>query len=231
MPLLEIPRNDDARIIFLQRALIAAESHKEQGHQYLSAETTERIFQFLPSYEAALTGLSLHRVSYSKRNQEERPALQKLELYIRDLWEVLKRRVIRQNEPTEVLTYYQLPLNGLIPKVEKANDWIDIAYKIILGDTVAQNKGYPPMINPSIKELHKILIIAEREAIAHDHSEIIQQENTADIEYLREEANELIMDIIHELRFNLRKKDANTIRQIMAAYGASFSYFKGEAVE
>ena len=231
MPLLEIPRNDDARIIFLQRALIAAESHKEQGHQYISDETIERIFQFLPSYETAITGLKFHRVSYYKRNQENNSAIHKLELYIRDLWEVLKRRVVRQNESVEVLTYYQLPITGIPPKVDKAKEWLDIAYRIILGDTAAQNKGFPAMINPSVKELHKILEIAERELINNDLCDVKPEGSTDKIENIREEANKLIMDVIHELRFNLRKNDANIIRQIMAAYGASFSFFKGEPVE
>ncbi|MBN1187562.1 MAG: hypothetical protein JXB49_35130 [Bacteroidales bacterium] len=230
MPLLEIPRTDDARITFLQRVLIAAEKHKESGYQYLSNETIERIFQFLPSYEAMLTGLNLHRMSYENKKQLGNNGIPKLEAYILDLWEVLKRRVIRNNEPAEVLTYYQLPLNGTIPKIEYPEEWIEIAYKIILGDTAAQNKGYPAMINPSVKELHKILMYAEKKMDIPENN--FSSQNTPDhIENLRHEANELIMDIIHELRFNLRRKDANEIRQIMSVYGASFSFLKGEKTE
>jgi hypothetical protein len=48
---------------------------------------------------------------------------------------------------------------------------------------------------------------------------------------LRFKADELISDVMAELRFNLRKKDGSSQRRIMRTYGANFHYLKGEPVD
>ena len=48
---------------------------------------------------------------------------------------------------------------------------------------------------------------------------------------LRARADELIAEVMAELRFNLRKKDASTQRRIMRTYGATYSYLLGEPVD
>ena len=45
---------------------------------------------------------------------------------------------------------------------------------------------------------------------------------------LRGQADELIAEVMDELRFNLRRKDAPSQRRVMRTYGANFSYLKGE---
>ena len=56
-------------------------------------------------------------------------------------------------------------------------------------------------------------------------------ESQAKIAGMRKQADELIADIMAELRLTLRKMDAPSQRRVMRSYGARFSYLKGEQVD
>lgn len=87
------------------------------------------------------------------------------------------------------------------------------------------------MENPSAAELKAVVDEAQTEA---------QDVTVADREFdqaqealgkLRPQADELINEIMAELRFRLRKRDAASQRRIMRTYGATYRYLKGEPVE
>ena len=48
---------------------------------------------------------------------------------------------------------------------------------------------------------------------------------------MRKKADELIDDIMAELRFSLRKLETPSQRRIMRSYGARYKYLKGEKVD
>jgi len=51
------------------------------------------------------------------------------------------------------------------------------------------------------------------------------------VEALRAQADELIAEVMAELRFNLRKRDTPNRRRIIRTYGATYSYLAGEPVD
>jgi hypothetical protein len=84
------------------------------------------------------------------------------------------------------------------------------------------------MGNPSAAELEAVLEAAHSEsddvAIADREYDEAQERVAA----LRPRADELIAEVMAELRFTLRKKDAPSQRRTMRRYGARFKYLRGE---
>jgi len=83
--------------------------------------------------------------------------------------------------------------------------------------------GYPPMCNPSAAELTAIL---------HTTQTAIDRVTTAERAYdqaqealaaQRAQADQLIAEIMTELRFALRRHDAPSQRRILRTYGATFA--------
>lgn len=231
MPKLIMPGSDDARLTFIKKAVETAEKDAAAGNPFLSAETIAATKEFIPPYEEKSMALSQKLSARSKEVREWNEALENLKTGMRDMWEVVKRRVARSDEPAEVLTYYQLPLSGIIPNPNTREEWLTLAAKMIDGDAKAVTAGYPAMLNPAADELQTVLDKAGQElgdVAGVDREYDAAQEALAE---LRPGADEIINEILAELRFNLRKKDAASQRRIMRTYGATYKYLKGEPLE
>ncbi len=222
------PRNDNARYAFLSRAETTGLQDIKNGNVYITQETADRIAEFLHKYDVMLKQLAAKLSGRAKEIRERTDATEIVKTYIRDFWEVAKRRVHRLNQPAEVLTHYQLPLNGIVPKIRTNGEWLVVGQKMVEGDKKAVEAGYPAMTNPSAAELDAVLKIARTEsndvAMADREYDKAQEK----VEKLRPQAEDIIDDVMAELRFNLRKLDDPSRRRIMRTYGAEFKYLKGE---
>jgi hypothetical protein len=105
------------------------------------------------------------------------------------------------------------------------------AVEVIAGDAEAVAAGYSAMVNPSIAELQVGLTAAQREADEVAPADRAYDEAQEAVAALRPQADELIQDVMDELRFHLRKRDAPSQRRIMRTYGVSFSYLPGEPAD
>jgi hypothetical protein len=207
MPFFVEPGNDNARLSFLKRTVITTVQDIAAGNNFVSQDTVDEINSFVPEFEPKVNNLSKLLSDRSKEAREGTESLEILKMYERDLFDVVKRRTIRLGHPAEVLTLYQLPMDGIIPKPTTRGEWLTLAKKIIEGDAKAVEKGYPAIQNPSAEELNAVLQNTQKElddiAIADREYDQAQEE----IAGLRFKADELISDVMAELRFNLRKKD------------------------
>jgi len=228
MPKYKPPRSNLGRSSFLAQALDTGTKDRTAGNNFISQESLDNITNLLPSLEIAVSQVGSRLSVRAKEIRERASAVGKTKRYLRDLWVVLKRRVERLEQPAEVLTYYQLPLDGLTPNPTAQDEWLMLAEQVVKGDDRAVLAGYPPMTNPSAAELAEVLAAAKKEShdVAMADREYDQAQET--MAALRPQAAELIAEVMAELRFNLRKKDAPSQRRIMRSYGAHFSYLKGE---
>jgi hypothetical protein len=116
----------------------------------------------------------------------------------------------------------------VVPKPATQEEWLTLAAQVVKGDEVAVAAGYPATANPSAAEIEAILAAARSEsddvAVADRAYDEAQEEAAA----LRPQADDLIVEVVAELRFNLRKKDAPSQRRIMRTYGARYRYLAGE---
>ncbi len=200
---------------------------KSSGDDYVSEETIQKIDAFLPSWIEKQLQLNQFLSTREKEVREKNEAIGKLDMIIRDVWEVEKRRVRRLELPAEVLTYYELPLSGIVPKIRKEKDLLATAANMIKGDEEAVAAGYDPIVNPSAAELKVALEAAKKElseVAPADRNHDKAEEAVAD---LRPEADSLIEDVVDELRFKLRKRDAASQRRIILSYGIEIDYTSG----
>ena len=149
-------------------------------------------------------------------------------MYLRDFWEVLRRRARRLDQPAEVLTYYGLTLDGLAPQPTNQEAWLAVAAQVVEGDRLAVEAGYPPMVNPSAAEVAQVLEAARREADDVARADRAYDQAQEAVARLRIRADELIQEVMAELRFALRRRDPASRRRIMRTYGARFYYLRGE---
>jgi len=231
MPFFVAPHSDEARLAFLEKTEATATQDQAAGNSLLSAELLSEIHEFLTVFTDKVKALTETLGARIKETREAQQSIDLLTIYLRDLWEVLKRRVTRLNQPAEILTYYQLPLDGIIPKPASRDEWLKLADLVVAGEATAVAKGYPPMQNPSVDELKVVLATTRKEI-----SEIAPADRTYDaaqqaVAALRPKADELISEIMDELRFKLRRRDASGQRRVMRSYGANFKYLPGEPIE
>ncbi len=231
MPKYEPPTSDRDRLTFLKRSAVTGPQDIAAGTPYVSQDTLDAIKAFLPGFETAANAVSEKLGARVKEVRERAAAMEHIAVYVRDLWAVLKRRANRLGESADVLTFYQLPLDGATPKPTNQAQWLTLAAQVVKGDADAVAAGFPKMTNPSAAELNRVLKAAQSESddvAMADRAYGTAQESIA---ALRAQADELVAEVMAELRFNLRKKDASTQRRIMRTYGAIFSYLAGEPVD
>jgi hypothetical protein len=167
----------------------------------------------------------------SKELEESNTALRVLTTYIHDGFEGTRRMVSRLNLPAQVLNLYGLPLDGTNPNPTTSAEWLTIGQTFIKGARDAVQKGYPAIACPSADEIETVLnsaIKEHAEAVAADRNYDMTQ---AELAVQRGQANELINDVVAELRLTLRKLDPAAQRRIMRSYGARFQYLSDEPVD
>ncbi len=228
MPTYKAPLNDVERAAFLQRAASTGSSDAAAGTPYLSQETITLVDTLAQAFSTALSALSGKQSSRSREIRQRNEAVALLATYVRDFWEVARRRAHRLGQPAEVLTFYGLPLNGVSPNPTRNDEWLTLAATLVKGDTEAVAAGYPAMSNPSAAEVTAVLTTAQTESGEADAADRVYDQSQEALADLRAQADQLIADVVAELRFTLRRKDPASQRRIMRTYGAVFEYLEGE---
>jgi hypothetical protein len=231
MPTYTQPGSDHARIAFLNSALGAADSDTASGNDYILEDTYKTLQTFAPEYEKKVTTITKNLSARSKEIEERNSALSILSTYTRDGFEVARRQANRHNLPAHVLQLYGLPLDGKTPYPATPAEWITIARTFVEGAKNVKEQGFPVVRCPSANSIEEKLEIAQKEyddVAAADRGYDDAQSGIAE---MRAKADELIGDIMAELRLTLRKLDQPSQRRIQRSYGAKFKYLKGESVD
>jgi hypothetical protein len=147
-----------------------------------------------------------------------------LKLVLDDLWEVLRRRVRRTDEPVGVLRFYGLDTEGQPPDLNTHEEWLELAEQVIEGDAQAVAAGYAAAVCPSAAELQAALDSARKELADVTPAERELDRAQKAVLSLRQQADDLIGDVIEELRFHSRKEDPVSQRHLLRTYGATYRY-------
>ena len=225
------PRSDAERLSMLKRSLETGQADRTASLNYLEQDILSQMNLFIPRFSAALEAVGAALGHRSKEVREKDEAVGFVQVYLRDFWEVLKRRVNRENQPAEVLTYYKLPLDGTIPTLSSADLWLTQAASVAQGDGLAVAAGYETMANPSAAKLQEVLAVAIAEVGDVAGADRVLDQAQERLALLRGEADTLLQEVMAQLRFQLRKKDESSQRRIMRSYGALFTTSAGEPTE
>lgn len=216
--------SDNGRTHLLQTTVKTAPG---DGRKYVSASTVKAITTFLIAWVEKLGQVSKFLSKREKEIREKNVAMGFLDLILRDVWEVQKRRVKRLKLPAEVLTYYQLPLSGIVPNIGKDKDLLAMAANMVKGDAESVLAGFEPIVNPSAAEVETALVAAEKELSEVAPADRNYDKAEEEVANLRREADSLIEDVVDELKFNLRKRDGASQRRIIQSYGVEINYTSG----
>ena len=223
-----LPRNDPARYGFLTRVEETGSYDESAGQICITKETLNNVREFNPKFEKPLTSLSSSESERSKEYKESSEAFDYMTMCMQDTWESARRKARRLGLPAQMLKYYQLPMDGKSPYPTRYEAWYVTCQKMIEGAEEAVKAGYPPVTEPTVEELKEAYEKAreERKDVAIYDSKL--DEAQEELEELREQADELISDVMAELRFFLRKTDDASRNRIMKRYGVEFKYLEGE---
>ncbi len=231
MPTYQLPGSDIAKLDTLQATIGAAEADIGSGKNFIPEELFNTIKSFTPGFEEKVTTVSQLLSKRTKEIKERNNTFNKLSTYTRDAFEVARRQVNRLDLPAHTLQSYGLPLDGRTPKPSSETEWITIAKNLIAGAKEIEAKGLPVVQCPSPEEIAKVCEEAEKERKDVSTVDLNYDEAQEGIADMRAEAEELISDVMAELRHNLRKKDTPSQRRIMRRYGARYKYLPGESVD
>ncbi|WP_421919462.1 hypothetical protein [Marinifilum sp.] len=231
MPFLEYPSSDAFRLEFLEACTGMAESDIAKGKNYLPENIVVNLKSTLTDFKSVyLKGSSLLTERH-REVREKNESMDRVERYVRDFYEVLKRRTYRLEHKADIFGLYNISFNGDIPDIKTERKLLNAAEHIISGEAKAVEKGFPAMENPTAAEVETELLNARKELKDVGPADSSYQEVQFEISQMREPVDELIREVAEYLHFNLRKKSSSTTRRVMRSYGFKYRYLKNEPVE
>ena len=242
MPQLRIPESDEDRREVLHKTMITGQQDAAATppRAYLEGGRVQEVINFFNDTNDPVTGdpivgfnnlvtrLKAKRAARSIEVGQSDAAEAVLETYVRDFWEVVKRRTFRLKHPVSVLNFFDLPQDGSVPVMSSRADRRIWARKVIEGETAAVAAGFPPMGQPTAAEVQQKLATAETEEMQITPADREVEEALTAVRTQRARANELIDDIVGDLRHKTRKQPAGSARDILRSYGLQFEFLEGE---
>ena len=231
MPTLNKPTSDHDRIILLDNIVLTGNQDNLAGDNLVDQATLDAITNFLPGFKTAEINVKAKAEIKITQVQEKGDSIRMVEINCRDTWEGVKRRKVRLNLPDVYLTYYELPLDGKVPKIDSDGDWLKTLRNIIEGDARAVAAGYPATSDPTAAEMQTVYDngMDEFDDVARADREHDQAQ--AAIAELRPKADEFINEVYDQLMFNTRKMDKASQRRVARTYGYRYDYSPGEPPE
>jgi hypothetical protein len=218
------PRSDQTRITTLEQIHIKATEDQDRDRPYLQPATVAQVSTLLPSLAAAYQAWQSQASAQMNGGRQATAAIKVVSRKIRVIWRVVKERTQSGELPTAVRLYYGLPANGRNPAVCNMNEWLTLADIMVQGEAQAVAVGYPPLLEPSIASLQTALATARTAVSQREAAKSAHQTAAKSLRNLRAMADELIADVMSDLRYALRKETAAHRRDIMRSYGARFSH-------
>lgn len=231
MPYYAPPNSDSNRRTTIDRAIKTGTDNAALGEQHISPQLLADLTAFAPLFAAATQAVTILVGERMQEVQESERSLELVKVYLRELWETVRRRVRRMGLPTAVYHYYHMSAEGVSPKPTTRGEWLTLADDVIAGHTAALAAGYNMVTDPTTAEIQAVLDAAKKEAGKVDKADHAVDKAQAHLAELRVRADELIRELYEELRFNLRKLDPPSQRRTMRSYGLRFYYSPGEPTD
>lgn len=228
MPIYIAPGSDEDRLRFLEATELADAQDLAPGAGRISAATRAALPGLKGGFASAFSSLAMRLGGRIKEVTESQRADGKLSVYVRDFWEVLKRRTYRLEHNISVFAHYGLPSDGSVPVLSSRVDLVTAATKIGAGEPSAVGAGFPAMSNPSAAEVVVKFNTAQTERAEVGPADNLLDQAQTTIAALRAAIDELIEDIVADIRYKERKQDDASIRRILRRYGAKFEFTEGE---
>lgn len=218
----QVPINSDrARLKFLRRALATSQRNQEFGSLVtprLQNQMTSRIeaFDGLVDQVTAAYGARIRAV------EEEDRQLFSLAEAISNFYTGIINRTQVMGHSREVLEQYRLPSDNGRPLLAEKRDALEVAQRILRGETQAVAMGYPATTLPAATDLQPLVDSAKAAGENVDDTNLTLSGIRIQMQAQRKIIDDLISEIAEYLRYSLRTEAAPTRRSIMRAFGFRF---------
>lgn len=230
MPTYTPASSDVARLANLETALSTSKLDNAEAKMFPASLQT-KVENFLQSYQPVVQAVVAAMAERAKEVSEKDLAKANLKTHVQDFFECLKRRTHRQKHHVAVLVHYGITQGGDLPKMGKESEMESVAEAIVAGEEKAVEAGFPPMANPTAAEVGTALATWEKESkeVVPADAAVRQAEQAAAL--LREQADDLLDDVKHELSHALRKEPGPSQRRVLRLFGFKFTPNLGETPE
>lgn len=222
MAYVDHPTNNIARSLFLKTCSSSIAEDETAGTPVLGTKTINLVVKLNEEFHAILKEAEQSATSRAHEVTEKNSAMDRADLFLHHLWIGVKNKAIREGYPAAYLTYFGLPLSGIIPKTNATSAIFPMIDKTIEGEAQAVAAGYAPMAHPTIEELKAVKEIAEKELSDVSVADKAVDAHSTQLSAIREKVDKLAKDIVLEFRFLLRDEDESSQRRIMRKYGIVF---------
>ncbi|MDR2963361.1 MAG: hypothetical protein LBU90_07005 [Bacteroidales bacterium] len=224
MPYRRLPNTDAARTRAISKAInITLGMHPSDiAFDY---KTLTRAKFFLPTFKTSIRNHRENSEHYVEKNGELTHLQKQIRMYITHFLQVLSMSIQRGEIPVDAWRYYDVEKNGKkFPKLKTDEDLLLWGKKLIDGEEQRVQDGGTPMSNPRISVLsviyNKYAIKLKSTQFNHD-----TKENGSEyIQKLRDEADELILEIWNNVEHTFAHLPADEKRQKAEEYGLCYVF-------
>ncbi|MCK5823249.1 MAG: hypothetical protein KAG95_04540 [Bacteroidales bacterium] len=228
MPYRRLPNNDSARYRALETAQqkINNSSTKDIA---LSQKTIQRLKYFLPSYKQANIYVNQSRTNRIQKNKQYLTRQKKVRIYISHFIQVLNLAIIRGELSPLVREFYNLQnFDKKVPPLNTEQDIILWGKKVIAGEAERISTGGNPITNPTIALVN---VQYENFIESFNNQNDLQRiyiKAQQKISSLREEADDIILNIWNEVEDYFNDMPDDLMREKCIKFGVVYVYRKNE---
>jgi len=223
MPYRRLPNTDQARLRALHAAVIAGQK-KSPEELAFSSKTLTRLRAFYTTFETTIIHHKLARQQQEKNSSTYQEIVRKARLYLSHFVQILNFAIQRGDMKPDVRKYYGIDEDKKTPSFLLDSEVLEWGKKIIEGDHQRILHGGNPIYNPSIA-LVKVKFDQFLDAY---HFQKTLQNNTArwtsKVVELRNEADEIILDIWNEVEEHFAGLPDDLKREKAVEYGLTYVY-------
>ena len=194
-------------------------------------DTAKRLYhQFI---EARLNYRNTNHLLQEKRS-EAKASIRKLSLTVRHFDTSLTQRILRNEEPHELLNDYGIAQQREAVRTITPIQWRRMAQDRINGEVKAIAKGYEPMSNPSIADLQACLEHFDTSGVEVNHLDRLLQDAQDTIKQLRTETLNLWRVLQANLSAVTPELQGGSKRRLLRSFGYIYrpdSYTAAERAE
>lgn len=228
MPYRRLPNTDASR---LKSMRIALEKGKEMPPPKLafSSKTVIKLEKFLPQFERSLKLYRDNMTSQNRKNREYYETERKARIYLTHFIRVMNMAIYRGELPAETRAFYGLATDdSAVPILNSEKELLTWGMRIIEGEEFRIKQGGSPITNPTIAVV-KVRFENFLDALNY-HNTLARktQEYSDKITTLRQEADNIILQIWNEVENTFNDNSDNGRKEHCEEYGMVYFYRKNE---
>jgi len=229
MPYRRLPATDQTRLKALKAAVQCA-AEADYTQQVLSYHTLTEAQKLLLRFENMVSQYKQNFDTKVSANKQYRHLTQNARMYISHFIQVLDLAVIRGEIKKEQKALYHLDINShTLPNLSQDEDILKWGEYIIEGERERTAQGGFPIYNPAINKVKVHFDIFKEHQVTHQMHCKTTNRVTEDMEELRRQTDEVILDIWNQVENYYRDYLPYERLKNCQRYGLIYYYRNGEA--